>query len=128
MDVRPERRLLSGRLRAALPAAADGSRLRLPGREQRRALGAGRRVRPVTVRRHGAGGDVRAHAFSAHRRPAVPAHPRTKRILLVPAETRLIDFIRSRRWFASKTREVTQANVLDRASLHEGEPELNVEL
>jgi maltokinase len=47
---------------------------------------------------------------------------------LVPAETRLIDFIRSRRWFASKTREVTQANVLDRASLHEGEPELNVEL
>ncbi len=47
---------------------------------------------------------------------------------MVPAETRLIDFIRSRRWFASKTREVTQANVLDRASLHEGEPELNVEL
>jgi maltokinase len=47
---------------------------------------------------------------------------------LVPTETRLIDFITSRRWFASKTREVTHANVLDRASLHEGEPALYVEL
>jgi len=47
---------------------------------------------------------------------------------LVPAETRLIDFVTSRRWFASKTREVMHAHVLDRASLHEGEPELNVEL
>jgi maltokinase len=47
---------------------------------------------------------------------------------LVPAETRLIEFITTRRWFASKTREVMHANVLDRASLHEGEPELNVEL
>jgi maltokinase len=47
---------------------------------------------------------------------------------LVPAEKRLIDFITSRRWFASKTREVIQANVLDMASLHEGEPELQVQL
>jgi trehalose synthase-fused probable maltokinase len=47
---------------------------------------------------------------------------------LVPAEKRLIDFITSRRWFASKTREVIQANVLDTASLHEGEPELRVQL
>jgi maltokinase len=47
---------------------------------------------------------------------------------LVPAEKRLIDFVTSRRWFASKTREVTQAHVLDTASLHEGEPELQVQL
>jgi maltokinase len=47
---------------------------------------------------------------------------------LVPAEERLIDFVTSRRWFASKTREVTHARVLDRASLHEGEPELAVEI
>ena len=32
---------------------------------------------------------------------------------MVPAETRLIDFVTSRRWFASKTREVTHAHVLD---------------
>src|SRR5262249_20763613 len=56
------------------------------------------------------------------------AHPRTERLLLVPAETRLIEYVTSRRWFASKTREVVHANVLDRVSLHEGEPELNVEL
>jgi maltokinase len=36
--------------------------------------------------------------------------------------------VTSRRWFASKTREVVHARVLDRVSLHEGEPELNVEL
>ena len=47
---------------------------------------------------------------------------------MVPAETRLIDFVTSRRWFASKTREVTHAHVLDTASLHEGEPELQVQL
>ena len=47
---------------------------------------------------------------------------------MVPAETHLIDFITSRRWFASKTREVTHANVLDRAALHDGEPELNIEI
>ena len=35
VDVRPQRRLLARRLRAALPAAADGSRLRLPGGEHR---------------------------------------------------------------------------------------------
>jgi trehalose synthase-fused probable maltokinase len=47
---------------------------------------------------------------------------------LVPAEKRLIDFITSRRWFASKTREVTHAHVLDSASLHEGEPELQIQI
>jgi len=47
---------------------------------------------------------------------------------LVPAEKRLIDFITSRRWFASKTREVIQANVLDAASLHQGQPDLQVQL
>ena len=47
---------------------------------------------------------------------------------MVSAEKRLIEFVTSRRWFASKTREVTQAHVLDAASLHEGEPELQVQL
>jgi maltokinase len=47
---------------------------------------------------------------------------------LVSTETQLIDFVTSRRWFASKTREVTQAHVLDTVSLHEGEPELHVQL
>ena len=36
---------------------------------------------------------------------------------MVSAEKRLIDFITSRRWFASKTRDVTHARVLDTASL-----------
>ena len=35
VDRRPQRRLLGRRLRAALPAAADGSRVRLPGGERR---------------------------------------------------------------------------------------------
>ena len=35
VDGRPQRRLLARRLRAALPAAADGPGLRLPGRERR---------------------------------------------------------------------------------------------
>ncbi len=35
VDGRPQRRLLARRLRPALPAAADGSRLRLPGGERR---------------------------------------------------------------------------------------------
>ena len=55
----------------------------------------------------------------------VSAHPRTARLLLVPAEKRLIEFVTSQRWFASKTREVVHARVLDRASLHEGEPALS---
>src|SRR5207249_4693529 len=97
-------------------------------RPQRCALGAGRRARPVTVFRHGAGGDVRSDALPAHRRTPVSAHARTERLLLVSAEKRLIDFITSRRWFASKTRDVTHARVLDTASLHEGEPELRVQL
>src|SRR3954469_7208977 len=97
-------------------------------RPQRCALGPGRRARPFGVRRLGPGGDVRAHALPAGGRPSLPAHPRTERILLVSTETQLIDFVTSRRWFASKTREVVHARVLDRVSLHEGEPELNVEL
>src|SRR4051812_15380316 len=187
VDVRSQRRLLARRLGAALPAAADGPGLRLPGRQhrgaaadaivapplapalhrpaqgapglrprhvraaaarepahlcprpavrggrrplrpQRRALRAGSRARPFGLRGHGPRGDVRAHALPADRRPSLPAHPRPERILLVPTETQLIDFVTSRRWFASKTREVTHARVLDRVSLHEGEPELNVEL
>ena len=47
---------------------------------------------------------------------------------MVSAETRLIEFVTSRRWFASKTREVTHARTLDSASLHEGDPELHVQL
>ncbi len=187
VDERPQRRLLARRLRAAVPAAADGSRLRVPGREhrgrvahavvdaalaaalhpaaqgasrvrprhlraaaprepahlrahpplrgrrdpvraQRRALRAGRRARPVGVRRDGSRGDVRPHELPADRRPALSAHTRTERILLVPTETQLIEFVTAQRWFGSKSREATHAQVLDGASLHEAEPELRLEL
>ena len=42
VDARPQRRLLHGRLRAAVPAADHGPGLRLPGRERRVASGATR--------------------------------------------------------------------------------------
>ena len=57
-----------------------------PRRPQRRALGAGRRARPVTVRRPCPGGDVRALALPGDRGAALPAHARTEGVLLVPAE------------------------------------------
>jgi maltokinase len=43
-------------------------------------------------------------------------------------ESELIGFITGQRWFGSKTREVTHANVLDRAVLREAEPPLEVQL
>jgi trehalose synthase-fused probable maltokinase len=47
---------------------------------------------------------------------------------LVPAETKLIDFVTGQRWFGSKSRDVTHARVLDEVSLHEAEPELRLQL
>ena len=44
VDARPQRRVLQGRLRPALPAAADGPGVRLPGRQRR-----GRAARPELV-------------------------------------------------------------------------------
>jgi trehalose synthase-fused probable maltokinase len=40
----------------------------------------------------------------------------------------MIDFVRSQRWFGSKTREVAHANVVDRAMLIEAEPGLELVL
>src|SRR5205823_857419 len=130
----------ASRLRARqLRGAADGQPAHLraraplrggcdPLRPQRRPQRAGGRARPVTLRGDGPRGDVRAHELPADRRPALPAHARTERILLVPTETQLIDFVTGQRWFGSKTREVTHARRLDVASLHEAEPSLCVEL
>src|SRR5439155_4340745 len=74
--------------------------------------------------------DVRAHEVSADRPAALPAHARPSGVLLVRAaggamiaerviagelldERSLIDFVRSRRWFGSKTEEVAHASVVD---------------
>ena len=54
-------------------------------RAQPRALGPGRRARPVRVRGPLPGRAVRALALPAHRRAALPADARAARLLLVPA-------------------------------------------
>ena len=80
-------------------------------RPQPRALGAGRRARPVALPGARARGDARAHRVPADRRAAVPAHLRGARLLLVPApeprvsrqpgrlalvpEGELLDFVRA---------------------------------
>src|SRR5215210_3271204 len=205
VDRRPERRLLARRLRPALPAAADGPGLGLPGhqrrgaaphadvaasldaplhraaegasgvrardvrvaaarehedlrpdpplggrhrpgRPQRRALGAGGRARPVTVRRPCPGGDVRPFALPGDRGAALPAHARTKGVLLVPAEAAgvgmsrieglvgglreedLSPFMLGQRWFGSKSREVAHVTVAESTSVREDEPGLALAL
>jgi maltokinase len=44
----------------------------------------------------------------------------------VSAERQLIDFVTSQRWFGSKTREVTHSAVVDRATLREEDPRLEL--
>ena len=41
-------------------------------------------------------------------------------------EQELIDFVTSQRWFASKTRDVTHSSVVDRATLREADPRLEL--
>ena len=55
-----------------------------PLRAQSRALGAGRRARPLALGGTDPGGDVRADGLSADRRAAVSADARRSRVLLVP--------------------------------------------
>jgi trehalose synthase-fused probable maltokinase len=43
-------------------------------------------------------------------------------------EQELIDFVTAQRWFGSKTREVTHAQVIDRATLRDSEPALELAL
>ena len=43
-------------------------------------------------------------------------------------EQTLIDFVTAQRWFGSKTRHVTHARVIDRATLRDVEPTLEVAL
>jgi trehalose synthase-fused probable maltokinase len=43
-------------------------------------------------------------------------------------EQDLIDFVAGQRWFGSKTREVTHATVIDRATLRETDPRLELQL
>lgn len=41
-------------------------------------------------------------------------------------ERKLIDFVTSQRWFASKTRDVTHSSVVDRATLRDADPRLEL--
>ena len=43
-------------------------------------------------------------------------------------ERELIDFVTSQRWFGSKTRNVTHAEVVDRVTLRESDPQLELQL
>src|SRR5439155_4993098 len=79
-------------------------------------------------------GDVRADGVSEDRRAALPADARAAGVLLVPVaegtvgvnEQALSDFVREQRWFGSKTRRVSHATILDRATLRETEPPLEL--
>ena len=44
------------------------------------------------------------------------------------SEQAVIDFVTSQRWFGSKTRHVSHANVVDRASLRDADPALELQL
>jgi maltokinase len=44
----------------------------------------------------------------------------------VTEERELIDFVTSQRWFGSKTRDVTHSSVVDRATLREADPKLEL--
>jgi trehalose synthase-fused probable maltokinase len=46
----------------------------------------------------------------------------------VTSERQLIDFVTSQRWFGSKTRTVSNARVIDRATLREAKPRLEIAL
>jgi hypothetical protein len=46
----------------------------------------------------------------------------------VSGEQQLIDFVTSQRWFGSKTRDVTHSTVVDRATLREEDPRLELML
>jgi maltokinase len=47
---------------------------------------------------------------------------------LVPTETALIDFVTGQRWYGSKTRVPTHATLVDRATLRETDPRLELQL
>ena len=42
------------------------------------------------------------------------------------AERQLIDFVTSQRWFGSKTRDVTHSAIVDRATLRDEDPRLEL--
>jgi maltokinase len=44
------------------------------------------------------------------------------------SEQGVIDYVTSQRWFGSKTRDVTHAHVVDRATLRDADPELELQL
>jgi predicted trehalose synthase len=47
---------------------------------------------------------------------------------LVPTETALIDFVTGQRWYGSKTRVPTHATLVDRATLRDTDPKLELQL
>ena len=47
---------------------------------------------------------------------------------MVPTETALIDFVTGQRWYGSKTRVPTHATLVDRATLRDADPKLELQL
>ena len=47
---------------------------------------------------------------------------------MVPTETALIDFVTGQRWYGSKTRVPTHATLVDRATLRDTDPKLELQL
>ena len=94
-DPRPSRAPGLRARHARVPAPGEPARARLPARargrdgpvrRQPQPLRPVRRARPLALRRPPAGRDDRPRPLPAHRRPAVPAHPGTARLLLVRAD------------------------------------------
>ena len=98
-------------------------------------VGPGGPARPLALAGHDSRGDARTNPLPADRGVAVPAHVCAARVLLVPVEegrvmtseeNALIEFVTGQRWFGSKTRDVVQASVVDRATVGGGDPALEV--
>ena len=47
---------------------------------------------------------------------------------MIEDQRALIDYVTAQRWFGSKTRDVSQASIVDHATLREGEPPLELQL
>src|SRR6185503_16684061 len=84
-----------------------------------------------------AGRDVRPDRVPADRRAALLAYDGSAGVLLVPVEEgrvgmtdehQLIGFVRDQRWFGSKSRTVSHATVIDRATLRDTDPQLELQL
>src|SRR6185312_11399943 len=122
---------------AHLRAPAHVRRRHRPVRAQPRALRASRPARSLPLGGNDAGRDVRPDRVPADRRAALLAYDGSAGVLLVPVEEgrvgmtdehQLIGFVRDQRWFGSKSRTVSHATVIDRATLRDTDPQLELQL